>query len=222
MKRVALCVVVASIAHALAFREAWLGSLWFWLCLGLPYAALSAVALHYFWDQGTLVDRLTPRWGDLSIGAVSALLLLFASLVGRSALAPAGTPRQAWLYRIYLQLGDPEVLQNSVAFTLALAAIATAEELVWRGLVLDALTARFGTRSGWILSTLAYALALVPTAYVLRTADAGPNPLLPIAALGVGLVWNYLAARFGRLSPVIISHVAFSYFTAVQFRWPGT
>jgi membrane protease YdiL (CAAX protease family) len=222
MKRVILCLLVLGAAHALAFRESWMGAPAFWLCLGGAYAALTAVSLHYLWDQGTLVDRLSPRWGDLSIGAMVALVLLFASWLGRSALAPTGTPRQAWLLRIYLQLGDPEVLQHSVVLTLALIAIAAAEEIVWRGMVLDIVTARFGERLGWIVSALLYAAALVPTAFVLRTDDAGPNPLLPIAGLGAGLIWNFLAGRLHRLPPVMVSHIAFTYFTAVQFRWPGT
>jgi membrane protease YdiL (CAAX protease family) len=183
--------------------------------------ALALVARHYFWDQGTLVERLAPRWGDLSIGAISAMVLLMVSWLGRSALAPAHTPRRAWLYRVYLQLGDPELLQHSLWLTSTLLVIAVAEELVWRGLVLDLLTARLGSRRGWIASTLLYTLSLLPTVYLLRDPSAGLNPLLPTAALGAGLVWSFLAARLGRLPPVAISHMAFTYFTAVQFRWPG-
>jgi membrane protease YdiL (CAAX protease family) len=221
MKRVTLSVLVITLANALAFRATLAGSPWFWVTLGGAYLAVAVVALHYFWDEGTLLDRLAPRWGDLSIGALTAMVLLMVSWLGRSALAPAGTPRQAWLYRVYLQLGDPELLQHSLWLTSALLVIAAAEELVWRGLVLDLLTARLGSRKGWIASTLLYALSLLPTVYLLRDEQAGLNPLLPTAALGAGLVWSFLAARLGRLSPVAISHMAFTYFTAVQFRWPG-
>jgi hypothetical protein len=47
------------------------------------------------------------------------------------------------------------------------------------------------------------------------------NPLLVTAAVGCGLVWSFLAAQVGRLTPVMISHMAFTYFTIVQFRLPG-
>jgi membrane protease YdiL (CAAX protease family) len=121
---------------------------------------------------------------------------------------------------LFLQIGDPEHLQRSVVLTTTLCLIAVAEELIWRGYVLDELSERFGKRKGWIATTALYALAALPTVYTLRVPGAGPNPLLVFAALGCGILWTFLAARFGRLLPGIVSHVAFSYFTAVQFRWP--
>ncbi|HWA76716.1 MAG TPA: CPBP family intramembrane glutamic endopeptidase [Polyangiaceae bacterium] len=221
MKRVALVFVVISLVNGLSFRDALAGSPWFFGIILVAYLALSLLSLHHFWDEGTLLDRLAPRWGDLSIGMLCATVLLFASWFGRSALAPNGTPRQAWLYRLYIQLGDPELIQHSVWLTAALLVIAITEELVWRGLVLEQLTARLGSRRGWIAAALLYTLSLVPTAFALRDPIAGLNPLLPTAALGAGLVWSFLAARLGRLPPVAISHMVFSYLTAVQFRWPG-
>lgn len=220
MKRLFAVVLVLAIANGLAFRDSLAGSPAFLWTLALPYLALVGLTLHHFWDEGTLLDRLKPRGGDISIGAVSALVLLFASWLGRSALAPSGTPRQAWLYRIYLQLGDPEILQHSVTLTLLLLFIAAAEEIVWRGLVLDLTSSCFGTRRGWLITTVLYAVTICPTAYFLRDPAAGLNPLLPTAALGAGLVWGFLAGRLGRLMPVVISHMAFTYFSAVQFRWP--
>jgi hypothetical protein len=66
-----------------------------------------------------------------------------------------------------------------------------------------------------------YGGATIPTAFGLYHPDAGLNPLLVIAALGCGLVWSFMAARLGRLPPVILSHMTFTYFSAVQFRSPG-
>jgi uncharacterized protein len=56
--------------------------------------------------------------------------------------------------------------------------------------------------------------------YSLRDPVAGPNPLLVMAAFGCGLVWTFLAGRFERLLPSIVAHLVFTYFSAVQFRWP--
>lgn len=221
MKRVALAVLLTAVGNAMAFRESLQGSAAFWLWLLIPALVLAAVALHQMWENGTLVERFTPRWGDLSIGAVTAGVLLVSSWIARSALSPSGTVRQAWLYRIYLQIGDPEALQHSLFLTGALLLTAAAEEVVWRGMVLDSLAERFGSRRGWIVAALAYALAAAPTIYFLRDPVAGPNPLLFTAAFGCGIVWSFLAARLGRLAPGIFSHVAFTYFSAVQFRWPG-
>jgi membrane protease YdiL (CAAX protease family) len=55
----------------------------------------------------------------------------------------------------------------------------------------------------------------------LRDPVAGPNPLLVIGALGCGIVWTYTALLTKRLPPVIFSHIAFTYFSAAQFRIPG-
>jgi membrane protease YdiL (CAAX protease family) len=208
------------LSYALAFRPELAGEDAFWWTFGLPHAALALFALERMHRKGTLIERMTPRGGDISIGAITALLLLAASWATRSSLAPTGTPRQGWLLVLFLQIGDPERLQRSVVLTSALCAIAIAEEIVWRGYVLDELSERFGKRKGWLASAGLYGLAALPTVYTLRVPGAGPNPLLVFAALGSGILWTFLAGRFGRLLPSMVSHVAFSYFSAVQFRWP--
>lgn len=205
---------------AFAFRIEVAGSAWFWVSLALPYAALAALALHKLYHEGTLLDVLTPRWGDFSLGFLTAGLLLAASFGARAVLAPAGSTRLAWLFRIYAQIGDPDVVQRSILYTLLLLFIVVCEELVWRSMVLDELTARFGTRRAWPLAALGYGLTALPTLWTLRDELAGPNPLLVTAALGCGIVWSFLASLKGRLVPVIIAHGVFTYFALVQFRWP--
>lgn len=206
---------------AFAFRPALAGSPIFYLSILGCYAVLGGLALYKAWDDGTLLDRLAPRWGDLSIGAITASLLLLASWGARSVLAPAGSPQQAWLFYIYLQLGSSEAIQHSALITGSIVLTAALEEVVWRGMVLDGLSARFGTRRAWMLCALSYGVAHLPTAFTLRDPVAGPNPFIFIAALGCGLVWSFTARLTGRLPPVIVSHVAFSYFSAAQFRLPG-
>jgi len=217
---VGVVFVTVFASYLAAFQPSLAGENGFWWTFGLPHAALALFALERLRRNGTLFARLTPRGGDISIGAITAILLLLASWYVRSSLAPSGTPRQAWLLVLFLQIGDPERLQHSVVLTSALCLIAVAEELVWRGYVLDELTERFGKRRGWLATAGLYALAALPTAYTLRVPGAGPNPLLVFAAFGCGILWTFLAARFERLLPSIVSHVAFSYFSAVQFRWP--
>jgi membrane protease YdiL (CAAX protease family) len=55
----------------------------------------------------------------------------------------------------------------------------------------------------------------------LRSPTAGLDPLLPIAAIGAGLVWGAMAKRFGRLIPSIISHAMFDWVIVVMFRLWG-
>ena len=219
--RVLATIALVFAGMAYSFSEARAGSWLFWLGVSLPYVFLVALALHKMWQEGTLVDLLTPRWGDLSIGATSMIVLLFASWAARRVLTPAGTARQAWLFRIYLQLGNPEHLQRSTGYTLLILAICIAEEIVWRGMVLSELTQRFGRRAALPLSALAYGFAVLPTLWLLRDPIAGYNPLFITAAVGCGLIWSFLAGLVGRLTPVMISHMAFTYFTIVQFRLPG-
>jgi hypothetical protein len=220
MKRTLLTMALITAAMAFAFRLELAGSPSFWAALAVPYALLAALALYKLWDDGTLVDVLSPRWGDLSLGALTAAVLLLASFGARAVLAPAGSTRQAWLLRIYAQIGDSDVVQRSVLYTGLLLFIVVCEELVWRSMVLDELSERFGTRRGWPLAALCYGVTALPTLYTLRAPIAGLNPLLVTAALGCGLVWTFLASIKGRLLPVIVAHGVFTYFSLVQFRWP--
>lgn len=219
---VALAVVLTGAGHAYALRPELAGTTQMWLALGLPYVLLGALAVQRFFQDGVLLDRLMPRWGDASIGVVSTGVLLAASWAARAAVAPPDSPRHLWLLELYEQVGPSDAVQRSMALTVAVLVIASLEELTWRGLVLDTLSDVLGSRRAWLLAWLLHPLALLPTAYTMRDDFAGFNPLLPFAALGAGLVWTFLAARLGRLTPGIFAHAAFTYFSIVQFRLPGT
>jgi len=218
LREVWLVVVVVTATYAAAFRPEAAGTGGFLWIFAVPHLLLAAFALRQLAKDGTLPARLAPRWGDLSLGVLVAGLLLVCSWGARAVLVPSGTPRTLWLLMLYAQLGDPDALQRSAILTLTLLVVTLAEEIIWRGLVLDRLNDRLGTRLGWVAAAGLYGLASVPTLYTLRVPAVGPNPLLVFAALGCGLVWTFLTARTGRLLPTAISHAAFSYFSAVQFR----
>jgi membrane protease YdiL (CAAX protease family) len=218
VKSVALVFVLVTAGYAWAFQPSVAGTPEFLLRFAVPHAVLVAYAVRVLARDGVLLERLKPRWGDLSLGVVTAFVLLMASWGARATLAPQGSERQAWLWLVYLQLG-PEQIQRSILLSSLLLLIAFAEELVWRGLVMHELNERFGARRGWMFAALLYSLASLPTVYTLRAA-AGYNPLLVLATLGCGIVWTFLAVRTGRLVPGIVSHMAFTYFSAVQFGIP--
>jgi membrane protease YdiL (CAAX protease family) len=219
MIAVAIVFVLVTAGYAWAFQPSVAGSSEFLLRFAAPHVVLTVYAIRELQKDGVLATRMKPRWGDLSMGAIAALLLLVASWGARATLAPPGSERQMWLWLIYLQLGDPELIQRSFAFSGLLLGIALAEEIIWRGLVVHKLSERFGVRRGWLLAVALYSLASLPTAYTLRTI-AGPNPLIVLATLGCGIVWTFLAVRVGRLVPGMFSHMAFTYFSALQFRGP--
>ncbi|MDX2056084.1 MAG: CPBP family intramembrane glutamic endopeptidase [Polyangiaceae bacterium] len=221
MKYVLLTCATVTLAVAVAFQPSFAGSWLFWAPLLGAYAVLSALAIRHMLRAGTLAKKLVPRGGDLALGALIGGLLLLGTWFGRSHLAPMGAPQAAWLLRLYLQVGSPDALQRSVSLTALLLLLPLLEELVWRGLVLDELVKKLGRRRAWPLAALLYGLCHLPTVYLLRDNIAGPNPLVLFAALGAGLVWSFGANQLGRLTPIIVSHMAFTYFSAVQFRLPG-
>lgn len=204
-----------------AFLPRFAASMTFWWILAIPHGVIATYAALRLRSQGRLTELLRPRWGDLSLGAFVGVLLLVASWAGRETLASVGTPQQAWLLNIYVQVGDPEVVEGSLLITMLLLAIVVSEDLIWRGWTLDSATRLLGERRGWMLAALLYGATMVPTVFTLAAPVAGPNPLLLVAALFCGLVWTFMAHLIGRLPPVLISHAIFSYFSIVQFRQPG-
>ncbi len=219
--RIVLAVLAATVlTSAFAFRPEWGGSWQFFGTLSGVYAALAGWAVYRMWDEGIVGAVFKLKGGDFAIGALSALVLLLGSWLARQAITPAGSEQQAWLAYVYLMVGDPQALQHSILLTVALLLVAGCEEIVWRAFVLDQLMQRFGDRRAVPLSAVLYAVALLPTAVTLR-GPAGLNPLLPLAALGCGLVWGFMARLFGRLPPLMVSHMVFTYFSAVQYKLPG-
>ncbi|NRA36055.1 MAG: CPBP family intramembrane metalloprotease [Polyangiaceae bacterium] len=153
---------------------------------------------------------LQLRGGDLSVGMLTALVLVGAAFVARSS-SDESSPLLAWLFQLYLRTGD--LLANS-PWLCALIVIAVLEEIVWRGLVQSELERLVGGRWSWPLSAVCYAIAMLPTAWQLADPGVGLNPLLPVTALGCGIFWGFMTAHFRRLLPAIVSHATFSYFAA--------
>lgn len=218
MLKVAVAVVLVAAAMTLAMQPSMSGSPLALLSLGLPYFVLSVLGILYLRREGTLSDKLRPRSGDLTFGALVTVMLFFGAIAGRKILAPHGSIREAWVMRVYLQIGDPELLQQRMlGVSIAVAVVAALEELAWRGLIYALVEERFGTRRAWPVTAVLYAAAHLPTVVLLRDPYAGPNPLIVIAALGCGLVWGLIVARTGRLPVAMFSHVLFTWCVAVQF-----
>jgi len=218
---VALAFALSVAGGWLAYAPARASSTWVWLALGLVQLPLAIVALVRMYREGTVREQLAPRWGDISVGAGSAMLLYALTWAGRVWITPAGTAREGWLIKVYLQLGDPRaVQQNLTLLGIAILAVAACDELAWRGLVLRLLEEKVGSRRAWAVTGLLYAVSLLPTAWLLKT-EVGLNPLIPAAALAGGFVWSLTAARSQRLVPSILSHGLYLWFVVAQFRLFG-
>jgi CAAX protease family protein len=207
-----LVVVVVATAVAYALRLPEPGSHALWIGLGVPYAALTSLALVRLRQKRLLAALLRFRPGDPSLGIALGLILLGAAWLVARYLLPTGSVERAWMLRIFLVAGD----SSGIWATLLLMAIVCAEEIVWRGWVQAELREALGIRRGWVVAAVLYAAAHLPTLVTLRD-PAGYNPLLVLAALGCGLCWGFLAERSGRVMPALFAHVVFSYLATRSF-----
>jgi membrane protease YdiL (CAAX protease family) len=215
---IAAIVLLVAVSMGVAMRPSVSGTSIVFLAPAVPYVLFTILAVARMKREGTLSEKLRPRAGDLTFGAVVTVMLFFGALAGRTLLARHGSAREGWIMRVYLQVGDPEMLQrHMLAVSLAVCTVAALEEISWRGYVYPVLEERLGTRRAWPATAVLYAVAHLPTMVLLRDPFAGPNPLVVIAALGCGLVWGLVVARTGRLPVAIVSHVLFTWGVVLQF-----
>lgn len=192
-----------------------------WLIVTAGYTLTGAVAAYRLGTMKQLLGRLVPKWGDLSLGIVTAAALLGLAWAGRELLLPLGSERLGWLGQLYGKLGSPGAVRGSLLMTGLVVLVSVLEEISWRGLVQQELAVRVGQGRAWWLAAVSYAIATLPAAFLLADPVAGPNPVLPAGALSCGLAWGYVTKATGRLPPVIISHFVFTYFVVTRFSWPG-
>lgn len=215
-------VLVVAACNAVAWSSDRAGTLGFALWSMLPTILLAGIGGWWLRREDGDLHWLAPRWGDASLSIVCALSLFGGAWLMVHALAPVGTPREAWMARIYLQFGPGgDLKRQMLVVVVALVAIAAGEEVLWRGVVTRLLEPMVGSRRAWIGSAVLYALAHVPTVFLLADEGAGKNPMLVLGALGAGLVWGGLARKLGRLMPGILAHIAFDWTVLVLFRLWG-
>ena len=218
---VGITLLVAA-SYAMAWNIERAGTVSFALWAILPIVVLAGLGTVWLRREDGSLEALAPRWGDASLGIVCAVALFGGAWLLVHTLAPAGTPRDAWMARIYLQLGPGGDLKKQMALvTAVLLVIAIAEEVLWRGVVTRLLEPVVGSRRAWMAAAVLYALAHVPTAFVLADERAGKNPVLVLATFGAGLVWGGLARKLGRVTPGILAHWALDWAVIVLFRLWG-
>jgi membrane protease YdiL (CAAX protease family) len=216
-----VAVVVTAVASYFAFLPEWSGTWQLWALAAGPSVVLGAAALARASHEGLLREWLSPKSGDFTWGVSSAAGLFGVAWGLARVVAPVGSTREIWLASLYGQIGNPRVLQaHAPMVAAAIAVAALAEEVVWRGAVTRLLAERVGSRWAWAWAAGLYALAYVPTAWSLRAPDgssAGLNPVLPLAALGAGLLWGAMARALGRLAPGILAHALFDWAVLMMF-----
>jgi uncharacterized protein len=212
-------VLVIAVASHQAFQPQRAGTPAFFLWIGVPTLALAIVGAIRARSEGVLREWFRPRTGDFSRGFLGAAILFGASFAFTKTLE---LPHIMWVARLYEQIGDAADLRQHVgAVVFTIIVIAAAEEVLWRGLVTSLLEEKVGSRRAWVWSAVLYAVAHVPTIWALKDPNAGLNPLVPMAALAAGLVWGFMARRFQRLFPAIVSHALFDWTVMMMFRLWG-
>ena len=212
-------VVAIAVASHFAFQPSRAGTPAFYLWMAVPTVALAIAGCIRARQDGILRDWFRLKAGDLTIGILAAGVLFAGSWAFSKQLK---LPHLLWLARVYDQMGDPATLRKNISGLVAVLVVtAVAEEIVWRGLVVSLLEEKIGSRRAWVYSAVLYAIAHVPTIWALSDINAGPNPLVVAAALGAGLVWGFMARRFERLIPGMISHVFFDWLVLMMFRLWG-
>lgn len=221
---VALAVVVTGTTAYFAFLSGHSGALAFWALASAPAIALGALAALWAYREELLREWMAPQWGDFTRGVVGAVVLFGAAWAFVRLVAPAGSTREIWLASLYGQLGSPRELEaHAPAVAVTIAATALAEEVLWRGAVTQLLAERVGSRTAWLWAAVLYAVAYLPTAWSLKAgAGASLNPVLPLAALGAGLLWGGMARAFGRLAPGALAHALFDWAVVMMFPLWGT
>lgn len=202
--------LTAAGVNAYAFDPARAGSPQMLWALFAFNAALAALGIYRLHRRGEIRRRFLPVRGDITLAAVTAGVLYGGARIAGSILAAPGTPRELWIMRIYLQIGDLGAPGRKLLGA-AVFVVAALEEIVWRGLLMRSLQdVTTGLRAA-ALSTLLYAAAHLPTLSLLRMPGAGYNPLVVLAALGCGAVWSLMVLRNGRLTPAVLAHALFSW-----------
>ena len=187
-RREKLALLLASLWAVGATASHWIGLWW-----GISGIALLCGVLAIIRESRLLKERLRPSTGLVLLGVAGGALMVAATyglypIAGRLCVSlPVETKA------LYALLGR---IPPSVSIPL-LPLVILSEELVWRGVVQEALSRRFGALGSVPLAAGVYALAHAP---------AG-NALLALLCVACGLFWSALRARTGSILVPLITHL---------------
>lgn len=169
-----------------------------WLMEALSiYALVTLGILARVWRPGLALLR--PRGRDLGLGAAGAAILLTATYVGYGILEALWPPLRA------LTLELVALSRVDALTAVLLAGIVLAEEVIWRGALLDRLRAEASVPLAVLGSSLVYALAQFGTG----------SWLVALLALCLGVLWAALRLWTGGLIAPLMVHLAWTYSVVV-------
>ena len=199
-----------------------------WLTMGAATTVTLAMVLVWYRDR--MGDWLRVRGREVWTGVIAGVLMTAATYGGFALLAGAYGGPGAWLGLGNDLAGEIAALYDRThappgpirALPVLLLAI-LAEELVWRGVLIEAMERI--ERPAWIeADTRVYrglpaagVVALSAAAYALPQMGSS-SPLLVGVAFGCGVIWGTLRMWTGAVTAPLIAHVIWD--VAVLVVWP--
>lgn len=211
----ALCALLPAVTYRL-------GGVSLWAVEAAGCAVTAGLAAWLLHDDGLLRGAFQHKAGDPSIALLAALGFFGATVAAVNYwLAPEPYlhvcgPRGAWVPRPDAAglARAAEWLRNQACAAhfrssglrgplraLAIAFIAAAEEVAWRGGVQQVLAERLGSLRGWLAASALFGAAHLATG----------NVAVGLLALAGGLLWGGIFLWRGRLLPAVLSHAVFSF-----------
>lgn len=191
LKKPVIGICIATILWAIMFSPWTAPHINFWIMMTCSGATLT---LFTCWARPGWWRDINMGISDILLGVALAAALWGVFWLGEflsTLLFDFARPQVDMIY------GMKEGENPLVLTLLMLLIIGPAEEIFWRGLIQNRLSARWNPNVGFILTTLVYGLVHLPKF----------NFMLIMAAMVAGFIWG-LAYRFlpNRLGAIIISH----------------
>ena len=191
LKKPVIGICIATILWAIMFSPWTAPHINFWIMMTCSGATLT---LFTCWARPGWWRDINMGISDILLGVVLAAALWGVFWLGEflsTLLFDFARPQVDMIY------GMKEGENPLVLTLLMLLIIGPADEIFWRGLIQNRLSARWNPNVGFILTTLVYGLVHLPKF----------NFMLIMAAMVAGFIWG-LAYRFlpNRLGAIIISH----------------
>ena len=191
LKKPVIGICIATILWAIMFSPWTAPHINFWIMMTCSGATLT---LFTCWARPGWWRDINMGISDIVLGVTLAAALWGVFWMGEflsTLLFDFARPQVDMIY------GMKEGENPLVLTLLMLLIIGPAEEIFWRGLIQNRLSARWNPNVGFVLTTLVYGLVHLPKF----------NFMLIMAAMVAGFIWG-LAYRFlpNRLGAIIISH----------------
>ena len=154
--------------------------------------ALVVLAVLVAMDARTLRRLVAPRTSDVALGLAAGLVMTLGTYAAFEAARVLFPELAAHVAQLYRAAGTRTPLV-ALGWTLV---ILTSEELLWRGVWVDAWSVPFGRTVAALTSVLAFAVTQLGSGSI----------LVALVALVCGGVWTALRMRTGRVVASLVAH----------------